>query len=430
MTKSKKYLLWIFAAFFVGMLFPRAYSTVDQTYQQLRVLVEVLELVKDNYVEEVDTQKLVYGAADGVVRQLDDFSQFMDPDTNKLVKNDTDGDFGGLGITVGNQDGYLIVVSPMPGTPAYKAGILPQDRIIKIDGESTKDMSYYDAIKRMRGKAGTKITLTIARETPEKKDDPWTLKDITMERAKIVETVVRYHMLENKIGYIHVSSFSGHVMDEMNEAMADLKKQGMEALVIDLRYNPGGLLEAAVDMSKLFLSGGKMIVSTNGRHPENHQEFHSDVSAQYSDLPLVVLVNDGSASASEIVAGAMQDNHRGAIIGERSFGKGSVQEIRPLSDGSGLRLTVAHYYTPSGKCIQRDPKTHIGGIVPDVDVKISTDTDFRVKLMNQIEAEQIYAPGKEPVPSIKKKDQVRDEVLDKAIEILKARSVITGPSKS
>ena len=430
MSKSKKYLLWIFAAFLVGMMFPRAYSTVDQTYQQLRVLVEVLELVKDNYVEDVDTQKLVYGAADGVVRQLDDFSQFMDPDTNKLVKSDTDGEFGGLGITVGSQDGYLMVVSPMPGMPAYKAGILPDDRIIKIEGESTKDMPYFDAIKRMRGKTGTKITITIARESTEKKDVPWITKDITMERARIVETVVRHRMLENKIGYIHASSFSGHVMDEMGDALSDLKKNGMEALVIDLRYNPGGLLGAAVDMSKLFVADGKMIVFTKGRRPENYQEFRSGRTAPYSALPLVVLMNDGSASASEIVAGAMQDNHRGAIIGERSFGKGSVQEIRPLSDGSGLRLTVAHYYTPRGVCIQRDPKTHIGGIVPDIDVKISTDTDFRVKLMRQIDADEIYAPGRETISSVKKKDQVRDEVLEKAVEILKARSVITGPSKS
>ncbi|MDD2772262.1 MAG: S41 family peptidase [Elusimicrobiales bacterium] len=418
MKKGKRYLLWIFAAFLVGMLFPRAYSAVDQTYQQLRVLVEVLELVRDNYVDQVDTKKLIYGAAEGVIRQLDDFSQFMDPEVNKRVKSDTEGEFGGLGISIVSRDGYITVVSPTPGTPAYKAGIMPNDRIIKIEGESTKDMFPDDAVKKLRGAVGTKVKFTVARE-PEGKTPgaPWAVKEYELERAKIVPEVASYKLLDDKIGYLRLADFSGHMMDEAADGLAAMKKKGMEALVVDLRFNPGGLVVGAVDLTKLFLSDNKMIVYTKGRKPENYQEFRSGRAAPYAGLPLVVLVNGGSASSSEIVAGALQDNKRAVIIGSRTFGKASVQSIIPLSDGSGLRLTVAHYYTPNGKSIHRDPKTGIGGIVPDIALDISPEADAR----SIRQKDQIHTPGKEPVSAVKPEDMVKDEALARAVEILKAR---------
>lgn len=411
-------MLWVLAAFFMGTVFPLAYSAVDQTYQQLRVLVEVLELVKDNYVDETDSKKLLYGAANGIVRELDDFSQFMDPDVNKRVKGDTEGEFGGIGIRITSRDGFVVVITPMPGTPAYRAGIMPGDRIVKIEDESVKDMSPDDAVKKLRGAPGTKVRFTIARDPESKSTDaPALIKEFTLERAKIVTEAVDFKMLENGTGYLRLAEFSGHMMQSTSKALDSMSKDGMKALVIDMRYNPGGLLAGAVDFSKLFMGENRMVVYTKGRKAENYQEFRCGRAAKYSALPLVVLVNGGSASASEIVAGALQDNKRAVIVGARTFGKGSVQSILPLSDGSGLRLTVAKYYTPSGKTIHRDPKTGAGGIVPDITVDVPRETERR--LMEQMD--KLYAQGKEPISAVKKEDMVKDEALIRALEILKAR---------
>lgn len=413
-------------AFVAGIALPKAYSAADMTYQQLQVLVDVLNLVRENYVDEVEPQKLVYGAAHGIVQKLDDFSQFMEPDTNSRVKSDTDGQFGGLGITIGQRDGYILVVSPMPGTPAYGAGILPNDKIIKVDDESTKDMDPDEAVKRMRGTPGTKVRITIAREGAKDKDGntPVTTQEMTLTREIIKKEVIQTRLLENKVGYIHMLEFTGHTTADFVAALADLKKQGMESLVLDLRNNPGGLLTSAVETCRMFLGDNKMIVFTKGRRPENYQEFRANSKAQYGDLPLVVLINGGSASGSEIVAGAMQDNKRAVLVGARSFGKASVQSIIPLSDGSGLRLTVARYYTPLGRSIHRDKKANTGGITPDVEIPVTIETE--VKLMMQ--SSMIYTPGKEAKSSVKKEDMVKDEVLNRAVELLKARDAFASLS--
>ena len=395
MKNARKLVYITLSALTIGAVFPYVNFALDNTYQHLKVIVDVLELIKESYVEPIDPVKLVYGAAKGMVGELDDFSQFMEPDVYERVKSDTEGEFGGIGIRVDVKDGWLTVVTPLPGTPAFKAEMMPGDKIIKIEGEST-----------------------IARE-PEDKNAEWINKDITLVRELIKSENVKWRMLDNKTGYIKIVEFTGHCTENFDKGMAELKGKGMEALVIDLRYNPGGLLSAAVDISKLFMNDNKMIVYTKGRKPENYQEFRAGGSAPHELLPLVVLVNRYSASASEIVAGAMQDNKRAVIIGERSFGKASVQSMIPLSDKSALRLTIAKYYTPSGKSIQHDAKNETGGITPDIEVKVPLETEK--KLLQQ--GDELYYPGKEDKAD-KKKDAPRDEVLERAVELLKAREVL------
>lgn len=417
----KKRMIILSAALAMALALPYVNYAVDQTYQQLKILVDVLDLIRENYVEEVDSRKLIHGAAQGMVRELDDFSQFMDSDTHKRVKSDTEGEFGGLGIRLGMRDGWLSVVTPLPGTPAYRLGILPGDKIIKIEEESTKDMTPDEAVKKLRGTPGTKVKITIARDSESKEPGAaWTTHDFTVTREIIKTEVVQHRMLEGKIGYVRLIEFTGHATEDISSALNDLKKEGMEALVLDLRNNPGGLLSAAVDVSKFFIGSNKLIVYTKGRKPENYQEFRSGAKAPFENLPIAVLVNGGSASASEIVSGALQDNKRAVVVGGRTFGKASVQSVIPLSDGSGLRLTVAKYYTPSGRSIQRGEKENTGGIQPDIELKITRETE--IKLMMQ--SEEIYSPGKDPQSAVKKENLVRDEVMERAVEILKAREVL------
>ena len=445
MNKKNKLFTALGISALLGFAFPYANHAVDDTYRQIKTVVDVMEIIKDNYVEEIDSQKLVYGAARGMVEELDDFSQFMEPDIYERVKSDTEGEFGGIGIRLDIQEGWPTVVTPLPGTPAFKAGMYPGDKIIKIEGESTKDMIIDEVIKRLRGKPGAKVRLTTAREPADKNAD-WITRDIDLVRDLIKNEVIRHKMLENGIGYIKVIDFSGHVMDEFSKSLEALKKQNMQALVIDLRYNPGGLLTAAVDMSKFFLDSNKMIVFTKGRKDENYQEFRSNSSAPDADLPIVILVNRYSASASEIVTGALQDNKRAVVIGEGTFGKASVQTMIPLFDKSALRITIAHYYTPGGKMIHKDPKTGKGGITPDIEIKVSRDDEIKlIKKMDEIyypeekkEVEKKDAEKKEgaaaEVENFKKsrepaKEEVKDKVLNRAVELLKARDILSHLSK-
>ena len=436
MKDFRKLALVTLSALVIGAAFPYVNYAVDTTYQHLKVIVDVMELIKDSYVDVIDPQKLVYGAARGMVEELDDYSQFMEPDVYERVKSDTEGEFGGIGIRVDVKDGWLTVVTPLPNTPAWKAHMLPGDKITKIEGESTKDIVIDMLIKKLRGNPGTKVTITVAHE-PEDKDAEWVTRDITLTRELIKTENVKWRMLDGKTGYIKIVEFTGHATENVTKALAELKGKGMESLVLDLRYNPGGLLSSAVDISKMFLTGNKMIVFTKGRKAENYQEFKSGADAPYGDLPLVVLVNRYSASASEIVSGAMQDNKRAVILGERSFGKASVQSMIPLSDKSALRLTIARYYTPSGKSIQHDAKGETGGITPDIAVKVQLETEKKLLQQN----EEIFYPGQDEKKdaaaaakaengaakdekTAKKKEEVRDEVLDRAVELLKAREVL------
>ena len=412
--RLNKVVAWSAILFFMGTLFPYAYGAVDGSLKKLRTLVDVLEFVKENYVETTDTDQLVSGAIKGVVEELDDFSSYLEPKDYKELKNDTKGEFGGLGIRLQKVDGYITVMTPMPGTPAFKAGIMPQDRILFVDDKDVTDMKLDEAVSLMRGKAGSKVKLTLSRK--DENGEYQKIPDVILKRATIVPEVVYHRMLPDQVGYVYLVDFSGHSTEEVKKALADLSKQGMKSLVLDLRFNPGGLLTGAVDIAKLFLPDGEMIVYTKGRKPEYYQEFKTEGTPLYPDIPMAVLVNQGSASASEIVSGALQDNHRAFVVGQRSFGKASVQQVLPLAGGAGLRLTIARYYTPSGKLIQRNyrdkTKADEGGIFPDVEVIFAPEAESKVFMQyNDI----IYTPGQQAKqPEFK----VKDPVLDQAVEIL------------
>ena len=401
------------AVFGLILLHPRVTAALDQTYEQIKLLVDVLEHIEQEYVDEVNAKELVYGAAAGMVQKLDPFSQFLEPDERKEMQTETEGQFGGVGIRITVRDGWLTVITPLPDTPAYKAGILPGDRIVKIDGVLTQDISLSDAVKKLRGAPKSKVTVSIAREGD--KD----LREFIMVRETIPILTVRSKMLEDHIGYVRLSEFIETTDHDLQKALTQLKSGGMTSLVLDLRNNPGGLLNSAVDVSKEFLDSKKLVVYTEGR-ASPRQDFLTDTKAPYANLPMTVLVNGGSASGSEIVAGAMQDHKRAVIIGSETFGKGSVQSVLSLSDGSGLRLTTAKYYTPSGRSIHRNPKTGKGGITPDIVIDVPREMEAKL----QIQSEEVYAKDHKPASTVKKEDQVKDEVLNRAVEILKAREII------
>ena len=409
---------------------PAASASVDKTYEQLKLLVDILDYIKENYVEEVQGKDLIYGAAKGMVGTLDPFSQFMDPELHKDVKTETEGHFGGLGIRIGMRDEWLTVITPLPGTPAYKLGILPQDRIIKIEGDSTKGMNLNDAVKKLRGKPGTAVKLQVARNMASDEKPEWITKDFSVMREVIKIQSVQSRMLQDKTGYLRIIEFSAQTTEETGTALEKLKKAGANSLILDLRNNPGGLLTAAVDVSSFFLGEGKLIVYTQGRRAENRQDFRASSKAQYADLPVVVLVNGGSASGSEIVTGALQDHKRAVVVGEKTFGKASVQSVIPLADGSGLRLTVAKYYTPAGRSIMRDFKKNGeeggGGISPDILVPVSRETEARL----QEQSEEVFKQGEDPKSVVKKENQVADTALERALELLKAREVLSHLSPS
>lgn len=325
-------------------------------YESIELFTDVLSIVKKSYVEEVDTKKLVYGAINGMLTSLDPHSSFMPPDTYKEMKIDTKGAFGGLGIEITVKDGILTVISPIEDTPAFKAGIKAGDQILKIDDKFTKDLTITDAVKRMRGLKGTKVTITIMREGFEK------TKEFVLERDIIQVKSVKFKVLDDGYGYVRISQFQEKTDDDLEKALKSLQSEHKElkGLVLDLRNDPGGLLDQAVRVSEHFVDEGKLIVYTEGREKDSKMRFTSRKGGKEGNYPIVVLINSGSASASEIVAGCLQDHKRAVVMGTQSFGKGSVQTIIPLSDNSGLRLTTARYFTPSGRSIQAK------GITPDI----------------------------------------------------------------
>lgn len=395
-------------------------ANADKTYEQLKLLVDVLGFVQDNYVDEPETQKLIYGAATGMVRTLDPYSQFMDPEIHREMKTETEGQFGGVGLRLTFKDDWLTVQTPMPGSPAYRLGVLPNDRVVEIDGAPTKDMGMSDALRTLRGAPGTKVKLKLERGPDDGSEGDWkaVTVEITRELVKIESTLAM--KLDGGVGYLRIAEFSAKTADDVADALKKLKKDGATSLVIDLRNDPGGLLSAAVEVASMFLGEGKLVVYTQGRKADSRQDFTAGAKAPYPSLPLVVLINGGSASGSEIVAGAMQDHKRAVVVGERSFGKASVQSLIPLPDGSGLRLTVARYYTPSGRSIHRDEKNKTGGIVPDIVVPVTPENEAKL----YAQWEMIYAKDKKPRSAVKTEDLVRDEALDRAVELLKARDVL------
>jgi carboxyl-terminal processing protease len=318
----------------------------DDIYYDLTLFSEVLSNVKTKYVEQIDSHRLIGAAIAGMLDELDPHTQFLDPDEYKELQIGTEGSFGGLGITIGIRDEVLTVISPIEGTPAYSMGIQPGDEIIEIERVSTTGLSLREAVQQLRGPAGTQVTITIRREGIT---EPF---EITITRATInIESVPYSAMVSPGVGYVRLATFSRQSNEELQEAIRDLESRGARGIILDLRNNSGGVLRGAVDVSDNFLPKGSLIVSTKGRTRESNQEFRARSETDHGDLLVAVLVNGGSASASEIVAGAIQDWDRGIILGTETFGKGSVQSVIPLSHDSALKLTTAKYYTPSGRCI-------------------------------------------------------------------------------
>jgi carboxyl-terminal processing protease len=384
----------------------------DSPYQSIELFSTVLEKVRKDYVDgkNLKYQDLVYGALKGMLNTLDPHSEFMEPEKYHELQNDTQGAFGGLGIVISMRDNFVTVVAPMDETPGARAGILSGDRIVKIDNHSTEKMTLADAVKNLRGEPGTSIRLTLFRPSNGQiKEYNLTRAVINVDMVKDVNGKKDFPLGDNKIGYIHLTQFGEKTSDDLEAALRKLKGQGMQALILDLRWNPGGLLEQAVDVCEKFLPRGQLVVTTEGRNKDQTSirkaAGHGD---EIRNMPMVVLVNLGSASASEIVAGCLQDLKRGIVLGEKTFGKGSVQSILPLGDGSALRLTTAKYYTPSHKVI------HEEGITPDIPVPMSPEEERDMLLKR--------APG--GLESLEEKDRERvansrDPQLDRAMDLLK-----------
>lgn len=350
-------LLGLLLATAQGVLAERK-APAELPLQDLRTFTEVFERIKRDYVEDVEDRELLENAIRGMLEGLDPHSAYLDRSEYQELQEGTRGEFGGLGIEVGMEDGFVKVIAPIDGTPADRAGIEAGDLIVRIDGQSVKGMGLQEAVTAMRGEPGTEITLTILREG---EDTPF---DVTLERAVIQVESVRQRILEGGFGYLRVSQFQSRTGDDVLEALDTLQAEaggGLDGLVLDLRNNPGGVLDAAVEVADAFLSNGR-IVYTEGRIERAEMSFSATPNDALNGAPLVVLVNGGSASAAEIVAGALQDHRRAVIMGERTFGKGSVQTILPLRDGNAVKLTTARYYTPEGRSIQAE------GIEPDVTI--------------------------------------------------------------
>jgi carboxyl-terminal processing protease len=351
----------------------------DDLYRQVELFSDTLAIIHNEYVEDTKPKDLIYGALKGMLASLDPHSQFMDPETYNELKVDTEGKFGGLGIEITIKDGLLTVITPIEDTPAWKAGIKANDHIVKINDELTREMALTDAVKKMRGKSGEAVNLTILRDSEKKLLDFKIVRDIIK-----IKDIKQARMLEDGIGYIRLAEFRENTLKEFNNALSILSKQKMNALILDLRNNPGGLLDVAVKIAGRFIPSNKMIAYTKGRKQEQNFEFFSDSKNVILDLPLVVLINEGSASGSEIVAGVLQDYKRAILIGNKSFGKGSVQTVIPLGDGSALRLTTSHYFTPSGKII------HGKGVTPDILVEAKVDSDTKVEQVKTIKPDEIF----------------------------------------
>jgi carboxyl-terminal processing protease len=369
------------------------------TYEQLKLFTDVLSIIQNQYVDETEPREVIYGAVRGMLRALDPHSSFMDPESYREMQVETSGSFGGLGIEITIRDDQLTVVAPIEGTPAWRAGIQPGDRILKIEGLVTKDMSLPDAVKKMRGPKGTKVTVTIGREGTR---EPF---DVTLTREVIQVQSIKSQELEPGIGYVRIRQFQERTAPDLVAAVEKFDKGGnLAGLIVDVRNNPGGLLSAAVEVSEEFLGDGKLIVYTEGRVRNQNMRFTAHAKRAITDVPLVVLVNQGSASASEIVAGSIQDHGRGVVLGQQTFGKGSVQTIIPLADGSGLRLTTARYFTPKGRSI------HGKGITPDIIVEVPKDPN---------------PPKDRPLPSADPLDDLKKDVqVQRALDVLKTMKVM------
>ncbi|MDN3515251.1 MAG: S41 family peptidase [Candidatus Brocadia sp.] len=386
-------------------------QTKEELYEEFEEFIKVVKELQDKYVDEISLNTILTNSYRGMLSGLDPYSQYFGPEELEDLKIETEGEFEGLGIEVIIKEGLLIVITPLLDSPAFKAGILVGDRIIKIDGESTENMSIREVVKKLRGKLGSKITLTVVHEGDT------VATDITIERAKIYVNSIRGARIvddDYKIGYLAVSNFQENTIKDMDAAVQDLLKKGMKSLILDLRFNPGGLLNTAVDMADKFLEKG-IIVSTQGRDKTQNYVYQAHKKGTYPNFPLVVMVNNGSASASEIVAGALKDHKRGLLLGVKTFGKGSVQSLIPVGDGkAALKLTTARYYTPSGVCI------HEKGIEPDIKVTLNF---AEIKALHEHLSMLTLDSKTNEVKGKEKPHDYKDIQLERAVDILKGIEV-------
>ena len=394
---------------------------------ELRTFTEVFSRIKADYVEPVDDKKLLRDAIQGMLSGLDPHSSFLDPEAFKEMRVGTEGEFGGLGFEVTMEDGFVKVVSPIEDTPAARAGLKTGDLIIRLDSKAVKGMSLNEAVKMMRGKPGSDIVLTVVREGQPK---PLTF---TLTRAVIKIQSVKHRVLDDGFGYVRITQFQANTGDALKDALNKLKLQNkgnVRGLVLDLRNNPGGVLNAAVAVSDAFLTSG-LIVYTEGRVADSELKFSASPSDLINGAPMVVLVNGGSASASEIVAGALQDHKRAVIMGTKTFGKGSVQTILPMTGGAALKITTARYYTPSGRSIQAT------GILPDVvteEAKVTkrekTAEELKeADLSGHLENKKKDKDAKKNGPSVKLETAGEDYQLQEALNLLKGISIFKSSSR-
>ncbi len=406
-TTAKSTLL-IFSIVIASLLLVRAYSDEigaagSPDYKELRLFRNVMDIVQKDYVKEVTEKKLIQGALKGMLQSLDPYSEYLNKDMFKELQAETTGEFGGLGIEISLENGTLTIVSPIEDTPAYKAGLKPGDKILKIDGETTKNITLLKAVSRMRGRPGTKVTLTVMRDGAKE------LKDYTIERAIIHLHPVKSQTLEEGYPYVKITSFQESTEADLEKDIQNIGgDEKIRGMVLDLRNDPGGLLDQAWKIASLFLEKDALIVYTDSRTKNQQMEFRATGTGKHYKFKLAVLINEGSASASEIVTGALQDHDRALIFGTKSFGKASVQTIIPLAGETGLKLTTAYYYTPKGRHIQKT------GIVPDVDMKEA--------VKKQQETEEKTKPQRLPRDTV---DPKKDPVLAKALEWLKSDVTVT-----
>jgi carboxyl-terminal processing protease len=404
------FILW----FLSGLNGTDSALAVNQSiYKNLKLFNEALSLIEKNYVEEVDPETVIGGAIKGMTMTLDPHSAYMTADIYKEMQVDTKGVFGGLGIVITIQNHILTVVSPIEDTPAYLAGIKAQDQIIAIEGKSTKGFTILDAVHKLRGPKGTKVTITIMRKGLAKP------KDFTITRNIIKIQSVKYKIVEDHIGYIRITQFQESTADEVKKALITIntKVNPLNGLILDLRNNPGGLLNQAVKVSDIFLKTGA-VVSTKGRIKTAAHTYSAHNNGDEPTCPIITMINRGSASASEIVAGALRDNGRAILLGTKTFGKGSVQVVIPLNDGSALKLTTAKYYTPSGHSIQAkgiSPDIYVERVKQNNNTKLNQFTISEKDLKGHLKGEKVETQEEKNVPLVK-----NDNQLKRAIDLIKS----------
>lgn len=421
--KSRSLVLLLLFALGLGLFLSgqgRVGAVPKEDYESLETFTNLLSIVKKNYVDEVNTKELITGAINGMLNSMDPHSAYLTPELYKELQMDTQGRFGGLGIEITTRNGVLTVVSPIEDTPAFRAGIKAGDQILKIEDEFTKDMTLMDAVKKMRGPKGTKINLSIKREgVPE-------LLNFSIVRDTVRVQSVRSRVLEEGYAYIRLAQFQERSDRDLLKALEKLssEKGGIKGLVLDLRNNPGGLLTQAVRVADLFLDSG-LIVYTEGRVENQRQKYFARKEGSWTEFPMVVLVNGGSASASEIVAGAVQDHKRAVILGTKTFGKGSVQTILPLDDNSALRLTTARYYTPKGRSIQAT------GIVPDIVIENVPVQEAKAEEKKRLGIREENLPGhlqnqQEQKDKEKQAQQEGEENIENDAQLKRALELLKG----